>query len=397
MAVKSLLAHRLRTLLTTLGVSIGVGTLLAIIGIIVGLNAAFSDDLAVMGTNTLWIQKFPWTTPEWWLYRNRKDLTLSQIELVRSQAKFLSAIAPNVNFSADVQYLDQSVSRVWVIGSTEDYPIAAGHDISLGRGISQGDDDNARPVAVLGMDVVDGLFHGVNPLGTSVKIGGRPFEVVGLFQRKGSLKVLGQRPDLKIEIPIHAFMGAFGRARRLSAVASAVDTEHLPAAMDELSGLLRRARKTPPKSEDDFSLNRSEQLAKMWKKLTGALYGVVVAVGVITLLVGGIGIMNIMLVSVRERTREIGVRRALGARKRTIVMQFLMEAATVSAVGGAVGTTLGLSIAKVIALVSPLKASVSPLAVLGGVGFAAMMGLVFGIWPAARAANLDPVEALRYE
>ncbi len=156
-------------------------------------------------------------------------------------------------------------------------------------------------------------------------------------------------------------------------------------------------RGTPPGEPDDFSINRPEMLANTYQQLTGALYGVAVGVGLITLLVGGIGIMNIMLVSVRERTREIGIRRALGARKQTIVLQFLMEASAVSAVGGTLGTVVGLGLAKVVSLITPLAADVQVLTVVAGVGFAAVVGLLFGIWPAARAANLDPVEALRYE
>jgi len=160
---------------------------------------------------------------------------------------------------------------------------------------------------------------------------------------------------------------------------------------------LRRARNTPPDKPDDFTINRPEQLAATYKQLTGALYGVAVGIGLITLLVGGIGIMNIMLVSVRERTREIGIRRALGARKRTIVFQFLMEAAAVSGIGGLLGTIAGLLGAKLVSEITPLAAAIDPLTVGFGVSFAAMVGLLFGIWPAARAANLDPVEALRYE
>ncbi|HLM43692.1 MAG TPA: FtsX-like permease family protein, partial [Myxococcaceae bacterium] len=173
--------------------------------------------------------------------------------------------------------------------------------------------------------------------------------------------------------------------------------EDIRKAEEQLVGVVRRVRGTPAGLPDDFSINRPEQLAQTYEQLTGALYGVAVGVGLITLLVGGIGIMNIMLVSVRERTREIGIRRALGARKRTIVLQFLMEASAVSAVGGLLGTLVGLGTAKVVSLITPLAADVQLVTIFAGVGFAALVGLLFGIWPAARAANLDPVEALRYE
>jgi len=191
---------------------------------------------------------------------------------------------------------------------------------------------------------------------------------------------------------------SFFAGRRSYTIGIAVkNPDQLDAVEDQLVGILRRLRQTPPERPDDFAINRPEQLASTYQQLTGALYGVALGIGFITMLVGGIGIMNIMLVSVRERTREIGVRRALGARKRTIIVQFMLEAIVVSAVGGALGTVVGLGAAKILSLVTPLAATVKPLTIVFGISFAALVGLLFGIWPAARAANLDPVEALRQE
>jgi putative ABC transport system permease protein len=202
--------------------------------------------------------------------------------------------------------------------------------------------------------------------------------------------------DLVAFVPFRSFLSVYGK-RDFQIDVAVDDRKDLDRTEDEITGILRRVRNVPPDKPDDFSIFRAEQLADTYNSLTGALYGVAVAVGVITLIVGGIGIMNIMLVSVRERTREIGVRRALGARRRTIVIQFLLEASAVSALGGVIGTAVGLGLAKLVAAVTSLTAAVQPLTVLAGVGFAAMVGLVFGIWPAARAAQLDPVEALRHE
>jgi putative ABC transport system permease protein len=294
-----------------------------------------------------------------------------------------------------VAHGEEQLANVGVNGVTNEYLIISGYEVTSGRFITDADNETTRSVAVLGADVAAGLFPGISPLGQTVRIEGRPFQVVGTLSRKG--KILDNNQDLQVLVPFKTFYAVFGKRRPFSisiAVGSAAEVKR---AEDQLVGILRRVRGTPADAPDDFSINRPEMLANTYQQLTGALYGVAVGVGLITLLVGGIGIMNIMLVSVRERTREIGIRRALGARKRTIVIQFLMEASAVSAVGGALGTVVGLGTAKVVSLITPLAADVQVLTVVAGVGFAAVVGLLFGIWPAARAANLDPVEALRYE
>ncbi|HLL52686.1 MAG TPA: FtsX-like permease family protein, partial [Myxococcaceae bacterium] len=284
---------------------------------------------------------------------------------------------------------------VMVIGASEQYIDVSGYELASGRFVNDVDSENEAPVVVLGADIVETLMPGVNPIGSTVQVGGRPMRVIGTLARRG--KMLDLDFDKAIVMPLKTALSRFGRGRSLTIGVMVKNQDEVDIAQDELVGILRRARATPPEAKDDFVINRPDQLMDMYNRLTGALYAVVAGIGFITLLVGGIGIMNIMLVSVRERTREIGVRRALGARKRTIVLQFLMEAAAVSAVGGLLGTIVGLGTAQVIAAISPLAATVKPMTVVFGIGFAALVGLLFGIWPAARAANLDPVEALRYE
>jgi putative ABC transport system permease protein len=395
-ALFSLSANRLRTVLTTVGISIGVATLLAIVGIIQGLNSSFERQLASLGPNTLTASRFPWVIAgDWWMYRNRKPFTLAHIEQVRAQSSFITHVSPYVDRQADVASSSSQVSSVDIEGITQDYQEITALEVTHGRFITPEDDATGQPVAVLGSDVADSLFPGLSPLGRSVRIDGRSFMVVGTLARKGRL--LDTNQDLRVLVPFRTFVHRFGRVRGL-AISMKVDrAENMQRAEDQLVGILRRARATPAGQQDDFTINRPDMLANTYEQLTGALFGVAVGVGLITLLVGGIGIMNIMLVSVRERTREIGIRRAMGARKRTIVLQFLMEAAAVSALGGSLGTAVGLGAAKLVSLITPLAAAIQPLTVLGGVAFSALVGLVFGIWPAARAANLDPVEALRYE
>ena len=394
-AILALRANRLRTLLTTIGIGIGVCTLLAIVGIIQGLNASFARQLASMGANSMYVTKFPWIIRgDFFKYRNRRELTPSLAEQLREIPE-VSAVAPMTFKTDEVKFSNLALANVQVQGTTADFPAVAGWEVTSGRFLSGPENDNSSSVTVLGADVADGLFPTSNPLGQSIRIGNRPFRVIGVLARKG--KILGQNQDLSVQVPIKTFLSDFGSKRQLTIGVAAAPGADILMAVDQVEIALRRARAIAPEKDSDFSINRPEQLANTYAELTGALYGVALGVGFITLLVGGIGIMNVMLVSGRERTREIGVRRALGARRRTIVVQFLLEAAGVSAIGGTIGTLLGLGLAKVVSLATPLAAAVQPATIAGGIGFAAAVGLVFGIWPAARAAQLDPVEALRHE
>ena len=394
-AVLSLRANRLRTLLTTVGIGIGVCTLLAIVGIIQGLNTSFAEQLSSLGGNSMYVTKFPSIIRgDFFRYRNRRDLTPPLAETLRALPA-ISAVAPITGKTDEVTFSHLVLANVRVQGTTGDFPAVSGWEITNGRFLNEPDNDNLSFVTVIGADVADGLFPTSNPLGQTIRVGNRPFRVIGTMARKG--KVLGQNQDLAVYVPLKTFLSVFGKKRPLTIGVAVAEGQDLLKAQDQVEIFLRRARSIAPEKESDFSINRPEQLANTYAELTGALYGVAMGVGLITLLVGGIGIMNVMLVSVRERTREIGVRRALGARRRTIVLQFLLEASAVSAVGGTLGTLVGLGLAKVISLATPLAAAVKPVTIAGGIGFAALVGLIFGIWPAARAAKLDPVEALRHE
>jgi len=398
-AVSALVGARLRSFLTTLGIVIGVMTVIAIVAIIQGLNRSFEGQMANLGAHTLYVSKWKWFTgsDDWWEMRNRKNMGTRELRAIEEEALVATAVAPMAGQRALVTRADREVENVQVIGTSPRYLDTNGGTIASGRFLSDPDVELSRNAVVLGADVAQRLFEGVPPdgtLGRRILVRGVPFTVVGTMSRRG--RMLGMDMDVNVLVPYTTLLRDLG-SRRSMTIAVATEPGKMEALEDELTGILRRVRRVPPEKKDDFSLNRQDQVLRMYEQLTGALYGVAIGVGLITLVVGGIGIMNIMLVSVTERTREIGVRRALGARRRTILFQFLVESSVVAALGGAVGTALGLGVAQLVALTTPLAAAVTPSAVLLGLGFSAAVGLLFGSWPAWRAARLDPVEALRYE
>ncbi|MBI5805164.1 ABC transporter permease [candidate division TA06 bacterium] len=404
LAFDAIWAHKLRSGLTTLGIMIGVLTVIGMLALIDGFNKMIAKQLSSLGTTTLYVQKqgLVMSHEDWLNTRGRKNLTIEDAYAVRDNCPSVLRVAPILDNMANVKYQKQEVLGTEVNGTTTDYQFIAEYEIIDGRPLSNVDMVHSRQVAMLGSTVVEKLFGHQDPLGKEVIIGGNRFEVIGLLGKKGSF--LGNDQDNMIIIPISTFEKIFtgqirnrGRGGSVTIAVQPLDLAHIETAKDEVTELLRRRRKVPPSKPDDFGIVTADQLMGIFKKITAGVFGLMIGVTLLSLLVGGIGIMNIMLVSVSERIKEIGIRKAIGARKKDIMRQFIIEAVSLSLVGGVTGMILGFILAGLVSLVIKLPASVSWWSVLLGFGFSAAVGIFFGWYPAQRAADLDPIEALRYE
>jgi putative ABC transport system permease protein len=339
---------------------------------------------------------------DWLKTRGRKNLTIEDAYSIRDNCPSVLRVAPILDNMANVKYQKQEVLGTEVNGTTTDYQFIAEYEIIDGRPLSNVDMVHSRQVAMLGSTVVEKLFGQQDPLGKEVIINGNRFEVIGLLGKKGSF--LGNDQDNMLIIPISTFQKIFtGQIRNrgghgsVTIAVQPLDVAHIETARDEVTELLRRRRKVPPSKPDDFGIVTADQLMGIFKKITAGVFGLMIGVTLLSLLVGGIGIMNIMLVSVSERIKEIGIRKAIGARKKDIMRQFIIEAVSLSLVGGVTGMILGFILAGLVSLIIKLPATVSWWSVLLGFGFSAAVGIFFGWYPAQRAAELDPIEALRYE
>jgi putative ABC transport system permease protein len=394
-AVRGVIVNRMRAFLSSLGIAIGVATLIAIASLVQGLQQSFTDQIAALGANTTYITSRPWIIRgDWWRYRNRPPITMQDAEALRRDAGLLTAVAPVAFTMADVSHLGERMGAVQVRGTTDEYLETSALIVEHGRFLTPIETELNEAVVVIGAEVKTRLFKNSDPIGQRIVVGRGRFRVVGVLQEQG--KMFGQSQDNVAFVPLGRFRELFGFRRGL-AIAVATSPTTLHAAEEQIIEVLRRARGLSAADEENFALNRQSELVKMFRSQTDTLFGVALAIGLITLVVGGIGVMNIMLVAVTERTREIGVRRALGARRGTILAQFLTESVLVTIIGGTAGTALGMGGARLLSLVSPLSASASPEVAIVGIVFSGFVGLLFGTWPAYRAATLDPIDSLRYE
>ncbi|MCC6160379.1 MAG: ABC transporter permease [Deltaproteobacteria bacterium] len=395
MALSSLRSNKLRSLLTTLGIVIGITTVIAIIAVITGLNKAFSRELSSIGSNVLYIQKWHWASNDWSLTRKWKDIGDRELHAVQAGMTKSDKASPVLSTVRKVKYKSRKAEDTFVSGAGEGYGEIRGVFPASGRYLTQIDHRGARNVAVIGWELAERLFRQEAPVGKSIQVGGRKFQVVGVLEKRGDF--FDMNLDRIVIMPIEAFMKNFGRQRSLTIVVRPKNPEQPQSAIDELRSIMRRARHIPFGEPDNFAINQVDTLRELYDKLTGGLYAAMFGVATISLIVGGIGIMNIMLVSVTERTKEIGIRKAVGARRSNILVQFLIEAILLSILGGIIGVAAGFAISWIVNAVSPVPARVEWWSVGLGLGFSATVGIVFGAYPARRAATRDPIVSLRYE
>ncbi|MFQ6029027.1 MAG: ABC transporter permease, partial [Dehalococcoidia bacterium] len=333
---------------------------------------------------------------EWIRGRQRRNIGLDAVDYIAERARYVSHVSPRIFQRGELKYRDKSVESVATLGVHADMVVISGLEVAEGRFLSSMDAQHKKAVAVIGNAVREQLFSTESPVGKRFTLNGRKFYVVGTLEKQGQM--LGRNLDNLVYIPAEALLKMFGRRwRNISIAVKATEPWLVPEAKDELEGIMRRYRRLRPEEPNDFAINQQSTLQELYDNATRMLWAVAIGIGSIALLVGGIGVMNIMLVTVTERTQEIGIRKSLGARRSTIRWQFLVESMAVCSLGVMVGFGLASVMAIVIQRATPLAARVPPTWGALGVGVVLVVGLIFGLWPATKAARLDPIEALRYE
>ena len=405
LALSSLRSNKLRSFLTVLGILIGVSSVIAVVAITEGLDRYMSDRVLELGTRSFSIQKMPdiITSREMWLEMNkRKNVELADVEVVRKGCEACSEVGGMIATGGSAKYGRVTQKNVRIMGITENFSrIGSIRDLVAGRQLVQDDVDQARPAVVVGTDITDAFFGAMEPIGKEILVDGHPVRIAGVAEKKGS--VFGETQDNFVWMPITTFRKFYGARRSVTIQAEARSMAVFEDAQDQARVAMRVRRHVDFGKPDNFAIETGQSVMDLWQSATRGIYVVTIVVTAISLAVGGIVVMNIMLVSVTERIREIGVRKALGARRRDILRQFLVESVILSVFGGALGIVGAAAFSMVLAMVlgnmmsADFSAPVRLWAVTMAVAVSSAVGLVAGIYPASRAAALDPVEALRSE
>jgi putative ABC transport system permease protein len=402
MALATLRSNKLRAGLTILGVTVGVVTVLSMVSIIQGLNKAFAEQIESLGSNAIWVTKFDpsFGKPPGQEERQRKELTIEDSDAIRDEISTVAEVSPiQREISVTVRYRDKQATPV-MLGVTSHYEFTQSQYVGYGRFVNDLDLHERSNVAVIGQDLVKALFpNNEDPIGAEIKIDGNPFRVVGVMSVLGSF--FGQSRDNVIFIPLTTTQKYYPKVEAPQTVFVIImrptSRAVVKQTIDEVRDLLRRRRQVPYGEKDNFGISSQDALLDIYNQLTGATYLVLTAISAVALMIGGIGVMNIMLVSVTERTKEIGIRKAVGATKVSVLSQFMIEAVVLTGIGGIIGLIIGEIMSYLINTYSPLPAFIPLWAILVGIFVSVGVGIVFGLYPAWRAANLDPIDALRYE
>ncbi|MEG8988391.1 ABC transporter permease [Ignavibacteria bacterium 4148-Me] len=401
LAYHSIMGSKLRSILTLLGIAIGLFSIIIVMTAISAIQQNIEDVFNSIGTNNFFIQKYPAFQAGGpharRQYRNRKDLTVEEGEKLREMTELPVAVGIGLNIGGKVVKFGNEKTNPDVIisGTNADYFVALDMKIAEGRIYSKSDEDLGRPVAVLGADVAEKLFKNLNPIGQTIKIDNFNFQVIGVFAKRGS--VLGRSQDGFVCIPLTVFQKYFGEERSAFFLIMAKNKDLFEETKDEVIGALRKIRKVEASQENDFEIVTNDQLIQQFNDLTKYFKLGAGVIAFIAIIAAGIGIMNIMLVSVTERTREIGIRKAVGAKKKTILTQFVIEATALSWIGGLIGIFFGLIGGNIVAVQLGVPVYIPVEWIIIGLLVTTFVGVVFGVYPALKAANLDPIEALRYE
>ncbi|MDZ4804970.1 MAG: ABC transporter permease [Candidatus Eisenbacteria bacterium] len=397
LALQSLRVNKLRTFLTVLGNLIGVMFVIAILSITQGMTKYVSEKVVDQGSNKFWVQRVgivrSWD--EWVEKNKRKEFTMRELNALRDRGTTFKQVGAARMRNARLKHRNRAVAGINVLGVTDDHPEAEKYPLEAGRHLAAPDVEHRRFVALIGHQVKNELFPGLDPLGRDIRIGPNWFTVIGVAEKQGN--VLGEDRDNFVAVPLTAYESQWGTEDNLEFSIQALDATVYEQAQDEATQILRSQRRVPPGKPDDFDLLTAEMFMQIYNNFTSGAYIVMVALAGIALVVGGIVIMNIMLVSVTERTREIGIRKAIGAKRGDILRQFVVEAMILGVMGGLLGVALGVGLSKLVEVLSPLPAVVQPWVIALGLSMATGVGLFFGIWPAMKAAKLDPIAALRHE
>jgi putative ABC transport system permease protein len=399
LALGSVWSNKLRSFMMVLGNIVAVTSIIAVVSLIQGMNTYVSDAIVRdVGLGTFKIDKVGFITDqeaEERAWRRNPDVTMLDARAVERFSPIIDSVMAESGGRGNITYRDVLLENTRVRGVSAEYEAFGSYNAAVGRVPSRLEVERGRPVVLLGWDTADKLFKGRNPVDQIIQINGVHFHVLGVSEKKGS--VFGNSQDEFALIPLPAFQRLFGSRRSLELTVKPTTPDVLPSAMDEARVALRVKRHLRPKQDDNFGMYTSDTLMNFWTSFSRGIFAILIGVVSLSLVVGGLVIMNIMLMVVSERTREIGLRKALGAKRRDIIWQVLTESTTLSVVGGLIGTALGFAAALTVATLTPIPARIEPWSVPLGLGMTAVVGVFFGLYPALRAARLDPIEALRRE